>query len=178
MTPAQRSGRVARPCLLAGVVTSVVALALTACTAGPGESPQPTITSAPTTETPIPDDATVDTSTPAAVLAHYGLDLPADATDVVAEPREDDVMTDRFLVTFVAPAEQVAQMCRDVGIGDPLVAAALSDTQQSDLEVDGPPQDGRLCSASRPDDMTQQIRVLFEGDPADVRIAVYTMPTR
>lgn len=165
------------PARLAGAgLVVAAALAVAGCQADPGsttptETPEVTATS----EAPSP---TPDAADPAGLLAHYGLELPEGADDVVAEAREDDVMTDSFLVTFTAPADDVAQMCADAGIGDPLVAAALSETQRTELEVDGPPEGAQLCSASNPDDMAQQIRVLFHGDPATVRVAVFTMPSR
>ncbi|MBD7918515.1 hypothetical protein H9657_09525 [Cellulomonas sp. Sa3CUA2] len=163
----------------ARAVTTGVTLAAVLLAAGCGTGDERTPPAATTTAAaPSADATSAGADDPASVLTSYGLALPAGAADAQAEPRTDDTMTDAWLVTFSAPADEVEAMCVDAGIGAPRVSLSLTADELAAYGLDAVPQDAWACEASRPSDMRQQIRVLFDGEPATVRVALYTMPER
>lgn len=155
----------------------VVALLVTGCgDEEPAASPTADDTSADATP-----HATARATEASDALAQYGLVLPSQATETqltVLPDDEDKGMENVYRVTFTAPADAVAQMCRDVGISDTLPARHLIDADLELYGVDETPDGARVCEASRPDHLRQQLRVLFWGDPASVIAMLYTMPVR
>ena len=161
----------------AGLALVVVALLVTGCGEDEVSESQATDSTGPdaTPRTTARADEASD------ALARYGLDLPAQATETelaVLPDQEDDGMEDVYRVTFTAPVDAVEQMCQDAGIAGPLVVSGLTDDELELYGVDGLPDGAWSCSASRPSDYRQQLRVLFWGDPASVVVALYTMPVR
>lgn len=169
-----RARRAVRP-LAVGAALAAVLLAAGCTTADDAPPSRVTVPSA----EPTPDaTSTVSADDPAGVLASYGLELPAGASAPQAQAGTDEVMSDVWLVTFTAPPADVEAMCVDAGIGEPRVSLRLAADELARFGLTEVPADSWICSASRPDDLQQQIRVLFDGDPATVRVALYTMPAR
>lgn len=148
---------------------------LVACGDGSGRGTSPSAEATPSPAATSPDAGEPDAAT---VLEGYGLALPSDAQDVVVEERPDDESgTERYLVTFTAPADGVGTMCADAGVNGPLPAGSLLPAELTLFEVEQTPEGARVCSGSA-EDVSRQVRVLSAGDPADVRVALYTMPGR
>ncbi len=175
MTTTSRGRTAVRLLAVAGALTAVLLVA--ACggqdAAPSGRTPSPTASTQPSSPAP-----TADVQDPTGVLESYGLALPAGASDAAAEPRADDTMTDAWLVTFTATEDEVEEMCVDAGIGAPRVSLGLDADELALYGVAQAPADARVCEASRPSDMRQQIRVLLDVPSGAVHVALYTMPER
>ncbi|ROR73915.1 hypothetical protein [Bogoriella caseilytica] len=126
------------------------------------------------------DDATsaVDASRDAdEVLERYGIALPESASTPQLELLPENVGRDEgYRLSFTVEPDEVEQLCAD--INGPLPAPRLTETRAEVLGVEEPPDGAQLCSGSRPENLRQQIQLLYAGDPAEVTLALYLMPVR
>ncbi|ROR73916.1 hypothetical protein [Bogoriella caseilytica] len=111
------------------------------------------------------------------VLERYGIALPDSASTPQLELLPENAGREEgYRLSFTMGQEEAEQLC--TGINGPGPAASLTESDAEVLGVEEPPEGARLCFGSRPDHGQQQIRVLYAGDPAEVTLALYLMPTR
>ena len=113
------------------------------------------------------------------VLNGAGLGLPTGATDVTVTPAPKEPFTDRYLVTFTAPASAARELCRTAGLGGMLgMNPPLTVESRELLEMSQAPAGSEGCVGSNPDDLASQRTIVFTGDPAKVWVGVWRMPAR